>query len=597
MNEEIKLIEISKIFTDAQYVVPVYQRNFSWGFEEIEQLIDDIDSSDDEYYLGNLIVNKKSCDVYEVIDGQQRLTTLYLLEKYLGIPFSNEALRFEAREKSNETLTYLSDLDQLDDKLQSTEIINGFRIIENYFETNAMINNKEAFKKKLSEVNLVRVQVPENIDLNSYFEIMNTRGEQLELHEIVKAKLLSKLKETEDKLIANDIWEYCSNMGSYVQMNFHKDKREKIFNADWSDLLPKIVSFDTLSDNYKLLEEEEEEEKYSLRDILEKDNIIINSNKDIEEPENERFESIISFPNFLLQVNKVVKDLESDDESSLDDKELISILKNNWSDESSAKHYLFMLLKLRILFDRYVLKREHASYYKQEGKWSLQRLEKYTDDSGGMAKYVGTYGNDIQNKIIRSLQSALRITYTSPKTMHWISLVLSSYFKKKDDENIDIQGILEEYCKKKLKDSKYQSALGFQFERIVFNYLDYIIYRDGYTYKDKVDFKPLKNDWTFQYRNSIEHFYPQNPAQNDRWDEEDLNSFGNLALITVSGNSTFNNAVPIAKASTYPKFLEQSLKLEIMAEMMKKNDDGWDQDLSTIHKDEMFKLLDDELKI
>lgn len=47
----------------------------------------------------------------------------------------------------------------------------------------------------------MRVQVPKDIDLNHYFEIMHTRGEQLELHQIVKAKILSQLEDNKDKRV------------------------------------------------------------------------------------------------------------------------------------------------------------------------------------------------------------------------------------------------------------------------------------------------------------------------------------------------------------------------------------------------------------
>ena len=53
---------------------------------------------------------------------------------------------------------------------------------------------KKRFRDKFSTVTIIRTQVPQNIDLNHYFEIMNTRGEQLELHEIVKAKILGAIK-------------------------------------------------------------------------------------------------------------------------------------------------------------------------------------------------------------------------------------------------------------------------------------------------------------------------------------------------------------------------------------------------------------------
>ena len=55
-------------------------------------------------------------------------------------------------------------------------------------------NNKdEIVKFLLDKVEIIRTEVPEGTDLNHYFEIMNTRGEQLEKHEILKARLMKVL--------------------------------------------------------------------------------------------------------------------------------------------------------------------------------------------------------------------------------------------------------------------------------------------------------------------------------------------------------------------------------------------------------------------
>lgn len=588
MDNHLIMIPVSRIFSNVHYEVPIYQRNYAWDSDQIEQLIEDIMSTDDDYFLGNLIVNQKDNNVYEVIDGQQRLTTLFLLERYLGIAIANDALRFEARDKSNRTLATLPNTNQLTDELLSSEIKEGYKIIDDYFEKTGLKEEKESFIKRLDKVNLIRVQVPDKIDLNHYFEIMNTRGEQLELHEIAKANFLSKITAPVDKKIASDIWEYCSNMDSYIQMNYPKEKRDMIFSNDWSSLSEQIVDFDSLSCCY--LNESVTEERFTLEEILQGKGELSGESTSSEELENERFESIISFPNFLLQVNEAISRSNADDDSSLDDKNFLTNLRNNWADELSAKHFLFMLLKARVIFDKYVLKREFARDYKETGKWSLQKLEKYRDARTDKPKYIGTFGGyeDNKNRQIRTLQSALRITYTSPKTMHWISLVLSSYF---NDENADVLEILENYAQSKVDATGYKDASGFGFERIVFTYLDYLIYRDGYSYNGQEIIRPLSSDWQFQFRSSIEHFYPQHPTELSPWADADLNCFGNLALITVSGNSTFNNATPVGKASTNPGIIAQSLKLKIMAEMMRQNNNIWDQKLAHIHQNEMFNIL------
>ena len=591
MKDELKIVSVSNVFDNINYLVPIYQRNFAWTEIQIVQLIEDIESSIDgsnkNYFLGNLIVNQTDNNVYEVIDGQQRLTTLYLIEKYLGVVFAKEALRFEAREKSNRTLSYVSDNSNpvLIEELSSPEILNGFQIIDSYFKTQDI--DKSRFVRKLERVFLIQVQVPQNIDLNHYFEIMNTRGEQLELHEIAKAKLLEVLENDHDRNTAALIWEKCSNMNSYVQMNFDVDVRSSIFTDHWSSLRQSINAFDSIKN--KIPTRNALTDKKTLLDILDEKRMLKNSTS-LSEDENERFESTISFPNFLLQVNAAMRKLEEED-ASLDDKHFLNNLAWTWSSPEKAKDFLFHLLKCRVLFDKYVLKREFARDYKETGKWSLQRLEKYSDSKkkGDKPKYVGTLGDESNdNKKLRTLQSCLRITYTSPKTMHWITVILSNLL---ENEATDIISVLENYCKKKVVDSDYQNRKGFGFERIVFCYLDYLIYRDGYSYDGKEIISSMQEDWQFQFRSSVEHFYPQHPVEGEQWEEDDLNGFGNLALITISGNSKFSNLPPVGKINSYPSVIKQSLKLKIMEKMTKLGDGKWTEAKSSIHKDEMFSIL------
>jgi len=588
MDNNLKIIPVSSIFTNISYVVPIYQRNYAWGELQIQQLIEDIDSSIDDsnknYFLGNLIVNQTDNNVYEVIDGQQRLTTLFLLENYLGMNFAKDALRFEAREKSNRTLHMINNGNngELLEELVSFEILEGYQSIDNYFKTKDI--DKNELRRKLEKVFLVRVQVPQGIDLNHYFEIMNTRGEQLELHEIAKAKFLEVLETEHDKKTAALIWEKCSDMDSYIQMNFDPKVRKALFTKNWTSIKDNIGDFDSIREYVP--NDEDDRNSVPLIEIL-KDKQFLNNGVSKDEVENERFESTVSFPNFLLQVNAVIAKLGEED-STLDDKHFLNNLSWAWEDADRAKNFLYHMLKCRVLFDKYILKREYARDYKETGKWSLQRLEKYSDAKGDKPKYVGTFGDSQNNKQIRTLQSCLRITYTSPKTMHWISLVLA---KLLENESCDIIEILEDYCKTKVINSNFEDASGFGFERIVFTYLDYLLYKDGYSYLDKEIIPPMRDDWQFQFRSSIEHFQPQNPVVGVDWESDDLNGFGNLALITVSGNSKFSNLPPAGKISSYPSIIEQSLKLKIMKELVILDDEGWTEAKASKHKEEMFRVL------
>lgn len=588
MDKNLKVIPVSSIFANSSYIVPIYQRNYAWGEMQIEQLIEDILGSSKDYFLGNLIVNQTDNHVYEVIDGQQRLTTLFLLENYLGMKFVHDVLKFEARDKSNRTLTMLNkgDKEELLEELSSSEILKGYQVIKNYFKTRK-IDEKE-LSKKLEKVFLVRVQVPQDIDLNHYFEIMNTRGEQLELHEIAKAKFLEVLDTKHDKKTAAWIWDKCADMDSYIQMNFDPTVRNALFTNDWTSLKDSMINFDSIK--MYVPTDEDDNTAVPLIDIL-KEGKLRHTTVSNDEVEKERFESTISFPNFLLQVNAVIAKLAEED-STLDDKHFLHNLSWAWADAEKAKNFLYHMLKCRVLFDKYILKREYAKNYKEEGRWSLLRLEKHSDLRGAnpKPKYVGTFGDDDSqnNKQIRTLQSCLRITYTSPKTMHWISLVLTKFL---DDETCNMIKILEDYCTAKIKKSEFEQSSGFGFERIVFTYLDYLLYKDGYSYLNKQLIQPMRDDWQFQFRSSIEHFYPQNPVEGEPWKSDDLHGFGNLALITVSGNSKFSNVSPEGKISTFRKVIDQSLKLKIMSQLINLDDKKWTEQKAKEHKEEMFKIL------
>ncbi|PKD99101.1 DUF262 domain-containing protein [Macrococcoides caseolyticum] len=611
-NKNVFTKSASEIFKNMHFLIPIYQRNYAWGETQIVQLIEDIDSAvtldtdTDEYFLGNLILNKRdtlSDEGYlytnEVIDGQQRLTTLYLLCSYLGITFDKEALRFEARVQSNQTLDLINDANVNNDgSILSDEILKGYEIIKNYFLVHTI--DKEEFKKKLTKVKLVVIYVPQDIDLNHYFEIMNTRGEQLELHEIAKARILEQIKSSDDQIsddqtLAATIWDACSNMNRYVQMNFSSDFRKEIFNDNWDNLKENLKSFDDLSTNNN----SGNHNKQRLIDrINSKGDTEENTGNTVFENEGERFDSIISFPNFLLQVNAALSK-ENDETPSLDDKHLLQSLAWVWQkndDESDedrekrAKDFLFQLLKTRIIFDRIIIKREYKGKALNEGRWSLQKMKRYEKENY-TADYIMTL-NELENKQLKVLQSALRVTYTSPKSMHWITLVLKDLLNENKEES-DIIQLLEDYCRESVRKSDYKNKRGFQIEHIVFNYLDYLLYRDGYEDEQKQVITKLSN-WEFQFRNSIEHFYPQHPLNGDIWDEHgEVNSFGNLALISVSGNSMFSNRIPEEK-SKVEHIINQSLKLEIMAHITKKS--GWSKEKVKCHCDEMIAIIDNDIR-
>lgn len=612
--EQPKGLNLENIFSGVEYIIPIYQRSYAWEKDEIEQLLDDIfdfkdkKNAESKYYLGSLIVDNLGNNQFSVIDGQQRLTTIFLLFAYLKTCkqeidcFSEKSLTFEARDKSNRTLKALLDgkREETNNSLYSEELNNGFDIIYDYFkekiEKTGNNDIVQSFVEIFSTILIIRTQVPKDIDLNHYFEIMNTRGEQLEIHEIAKGKITGAITDPIKRKIAAEIWDNCSQMDKYIQMTFKPiGLRDSIFGDNWDS----FTCYNSFDDVYKKIDDfrktqpakkNTDKGEFSLRDKLQDPTIDKDSDDNPEQEENQRFESIISFPNFLLIVNEAISNENKENDERLDDKKFLDVLEKHWVSEEKALNFIFAVLKYRFIFDTSVIKREYAKDHKEEGKWTLNKLISKIDDKNYNVKkpYYDKPSFDTNQLEILTLQSALRVTYTSPKTMHWISKALTS--------GVNMLNVLECYACKKVSEAKYHEVRGFGFERIVFTYLDYVLFRDRNKIPFMKDFR--LNDYQFMYRTSIEHFFPQHPLNGSDWKEEKddpLNSFGNLALITVSANSKFTNLNPSSKIKEHMDIIKQSPKLMWMKTLMEKNNNEWTPKLVFDHEKEMFKILDDEL--
>ena len=620
--------------TDVEYVIPLYQRAYAWEDRQLVQLIEDIQDVDEEasYYIGSLIVSKQS-GRYEVVDGQQRLTSLFLLLNCLGVKVK-PTLTFACRERSNYTLRNIKELlleerSKLDMDRIEAGIQRGVKIL--CHEIGKADFDRRTFLKKLSKVIVYRIEVPENTDLNRYFEIMNTRGEQLEQHDILKAELMSYLNDEAEKELFAKIWDACSDMTGYVQMHFvskNNSVRETFFGGTWNELPSQNLQ------EYKkhMKEVENEESGCCIKDIIKEDFYIEDDEGYVDRETRVRFESVIEYPYFLLHTLKVFvelkgikhenKDLKITDEL-LDDKKLIDAFNRvvfhgvyeagriGEHKEKFAREFIICLLRTRYLFDKYIIKREYAND-STEGEWSLKSLHVSGQQSKKKPYYKNTEfvrsgewtsTNDRRTKTNIMIQSALRVSYTSPKVMHWITklLVWLSEEDCKHIRNDDItrfDSVAEQIAIAAVKENFFRVcprgvyAMGVNTPHIVFNYLDYLLW-----YHDR-DGKKKYSDFTFEFRNSVEHWYPQNPSEGtfEQW-KDGVDQFGNLCIIQRNVNSKFSNMSPEAKKSTFKDMISKgSIKLRIMSELTEKKGDKaaslyWKETMYRKHEEEMIGYL------
>lgn len=604
MNDSIKEISVlednSNLFdTDMGYSIPLYQRAYAWQEKQLIQLLEDINDLPEDgevkYHIGTLIVSKQS-GKYEVVDGQQRLTSLYLLLKCLGIN-TKPTLVFACRNKSNYTIQNIEallhkdysklDMDQIEQSMQR-----GIKIISE--ELSKKVYDKESFINKLKKVTIYRITVPEKTDLNRYFEVMNTRGEQLEQYDILKATLMGYLSDAAEKTAFAKIWDACSDMTGYVQMRFFIKERDGIFKSAWG-----TMPSDSWSDYLSIFSDSiEATTEYTIADLIANDFQVNEDDGYVDNDIRVRFESIIDFPYFLLHTLKVYIELNNmvlDNENlesvnvPLDDKKLCDVFK--WvvsygsienkkiadDKENFARSFIIYLLRTRYLFDKYIIKREYTSD-NTDGEWSLKSLCVSGTSSNRKAYYKNTYFtvkhddsiDDNRTKTNIMIQSALRVSYTSPKVMHWINKLLIWLSKLERENNlvaniVDFNEQAEAIAKESISKNYFNECktkgyeLGTETPHIVFNYLDYLLWKED---------KKKYEDFVFEFRNSVEHWYPQNPSEGTfkQWDNVDR--FGNLCIIQRNVNAKFSNMSPEAKKSTFEKMINKgSIKLRIMRDL------------------------------
>lgn len=251
--EQKELLKIFKI--EEQYVIPPYQRPYSWEYDHCFQLYNDLvkafDSQQD-YFIGNIIIAKanNNKETLEVVDGQQRLITSMLLFKILYL-FQPEIkvlqllLEKEDWEGVNTVSRVRSDVFEANDgiylndvlKYNLNEIESRYtavidkndklieRLCKSRFEANILYfyNWIKFFKDRrkdlkeftsyiLTQVYLLPIELSGNTQDEAnekalvIFETINNRGMNLEDADIFKAKLYNKAKNIQEENVFIDLW-------------------------------------------------------------------------------------------------------------------------------------------------------------------------------------------------------------------------------------------------------------------------------------------------------------------------------------------------------------------------------------------------------
>lgn len=567
-NSQVKELSLTDIFVNLKeyYIIPPYQRNYAWGAKEIEQLIQDIidqsrqGTASKNYYIGTLVTYQRSDSKFEVIDGQQRLTTLTLLIKALE--------QLSSSDKNQDSLTNARLILEFDSRKKSTEAIesiwrgnhdtgcslgDGYNICKQLLsekleklgksdkQENDSTKNSNSIRVftefLLNNVKIIRVIVPKDTDLNHYFEIMNNRGEQLEKHEILKANFMSCLSE-QDRITFAKIWDACANMDKYVQYGFNPTERYNIFSDscdkfeadEFDDIKKNIVTINNGAEGNTL--DSEKDLNYILNN---KPNQVKIDNKE----DSERFSSIIDFPNFLLHVlrifvntpNKFNNSSKKFKDIPLDDKRLLEsfgTIFDKPEDQDLIKYFAYELLRCKFLFDKYIIKREIS---KGIAGWELQTLVRSTDNKKSIY-YKNTFDNVTTNNVttiqadIITLQAMFHVSTPSSNYKYWLDGAL---FHLMVQENNKIEtNYYRDYLKKLARRfvyDRYLSSEPQEYYAIIYGENNMQIFNRSIC-EERLKYGEIRNNLVFNYLdyllwfNQIDDIFPNDMDLEKRYSKE-----------------------------------------------------------------------------
>lgn len=600
----IKSLNIKQLLNEDAYIIPIYQRNFAWGYDEIESLLQGMYQAflrgSEHYYLGSIVVAQRANGTLEVIDGQQRLTAFTLLAHFLHNRFSGSLnmpktpnIAFEHRENFTQ---YFSQPEHLPEHFQAANKAFESLWLKQY--------NQDFVEFIAQKVLVIRTQVPDKTDLNHYFEIMNTRGKQLEKHEILKARLLSRLADLQaaahKRQAFSAIWDACADMNRYMVLSVPMAQRKKIFGDTYQHLPSNSLAI------YQVFEQEKinDDVAFSIEDLLNESKCIGTTQKS-ETEKSDRFLPVIDFPNFLMHVARIYFERCEDDLAcaksiALDAQSLLETFDVQQWTETQIDDFMLILCQCRYVFDRYIIKTD--THKEQEQHWTLFTVLPQESKSSSY-QYNNTFKNENDDVIM--LLSMFHVSHPARLYKNWLYAVLrwlqqreqfssgeyraflaqlsDRYYFGHYGDNIDFFELItqEDFVPQAQTMRPEILTAGMQIPNFIFNRLDYLLWKNPNYAEEKKDFR-------FAFRHSVEHFYPQNPSEHEKLPDEVLHCLGNLCLVSSSINSKFTNNMPAAKLANFERVLpQQSIKLKLMM----KHANNWKSEQIKAHQDEMLTVL------
>ena len=495
---------------DFKFEIPFYQRAYSWRKQDIEKLISDI-SAKDGHYLGNIVVKQNGDNKFIIIDGQQRLTTIYIIFMALRVKEKPFELDYEIDGGDGEKLT---NFDVNEHRYTNKQILDAVLFVK---DNKALLEN--SFKEKLNSAIFTMTIIPENIKATEYFELVNTKSIQLENHQVLKARFLNNIKDSYADIARK--WDMISNMDEK-----YEDQMSKKGNKD-----PQYGESKTINEFLELKFEDKQKKQGE-------------TNSDAK--------SLVKFSVFLLLVLKVFvakKGLKIDIIINKD-KLLCEFDKVFKEQVNIYPEFIEFLEDMRNKFDKFVYRDDEMQ---NKRLLNLQRMFYYTseydkpDFIAALLAFLdksslGEYNEENAQKAIKFLEQLdnklAKSALDSSGYRRVVETINNVIEKIYNGENLEVP-ILE-----KINSSFLDNGTGVP--HYWFYRLEYLLWRDfenlnvcGICADDikRVFPKFNKDEYLIKPQDTIEHMWATNLQENAKA----LDDFGNLALIRKDFNSSLSD--------------------------------------------------------
>ena len=641
---------IVKESPDWHFNIPIYQRLYVWGEDQVLTLLNDLvnayERDEDIFFLGGtLLVDKLGGRGqqsggrgrhFDLIDGQQRFTTLWMLchaWREALTPFLTTItddrrieprLQFAIRPEVDsflETLVFGDQGRAVPDDEATKRMRIALDLMRSVFEKRPLpagVTNLQAHLRELTEfvfgrVKFVITTVPRETDLNKLFEVINNRGVQLQHHEILKARMLDALNEVERGPYAV-LWDACADMENFVERNLSGNF--KGFASEVAACYERGQLTDASAVRALLarrIQEQNHHHALTLAEILRApdDAQAGGGETETETTEPTWVRGMFGFPLFLQHVLRIwLFERGRPDLPRLLDRELLALFEEHFfkpADDrtESVRSFIDLLWRLRVIFD------EHLIKWVDQGEEEIHLISAISVSTSSGKRYMSRSRESDSHQGFSLLQSML---YHSQEitTQYWVTPLLNfmhrnpeldaeryfAYLRHLDNHMLgsDANEILIvrslSFMKEpwQRRDAIHAEELaepsGVKFAHYWFYKLDFVLW-----FQKKRQTERWKK-FRLTAKSSVEHISPQTPTERDdnRVDKA-LDYFGNLALVSRSLNSEYGNLPFNEKRQRFinnNKSRLDSLKMDLIYES-----DRWNDDMAFSHQQELILCLSD----